>query len=163
MNHKILKLEFISMLIINLLATFYITYTKYINHIDYLNIILSIIFIIPIYAIFYLIFNYQDNLALDDKIKALLGPKIGYIANIMIIAIIYTLLVFNFSMLIYYIKIYYLNKTPLPIIAISLTIPLLLIIFKGLKGIARLSFIILFLNTLTYIFLIFKLVFLYSK
>lgn len=159
MNHKILKLEYISMLIINLLATFYITYTKYINHIDYLNILLSIIFIIPIYALFYIVFNYEDNLALNDKIKALLGPKIGFIANIMIIAIIYTILVFNFSMLIYYIKIYYLNKTPLFIIALALSLPLILITIKGLKGIARLSFIILFLNTLIYIFLLFKLIF----
>ena len=159
MNNKILKLEFISMLIINLLSTFYITYTKYINHIDYLNILLSIIFIIPIYAIFYIIFNYQDNLALNDKINTLFGPKIGYIFNIIIIAIVYTLLIFNFSILIYYIKIYYLNKTPLLIIATSLAMPLILITFKGLKGIARLSFIIIFLNIIIYLFLLFKLIF----
>ena len=158
MSNKILKLEFISMLVINLLSTFYITYTKYINQIDYLNIILSIIFVIPIYIIFIIIFNYQDNLSLNDKIKVLFGPKIGYIANITIIMIIYIILVFNLYMLIYYIKIYYLNKTPLFIIGLALAIPLLLIIFKGIKGIGRLSFILLFLNGLIYIFLTFKLI-----
>ncbi len=159
MNNKILKLEFISMLIINLLSTFYITYTKYINHVDYLNILLSIIFIIPIYGIFYIIFNYQDNLSLNNKIKNLVGPKIGFIFNIIIIAIIYIILAFNFSILIHYIKIYYLNKTPLFIIALALAIPLIFITFKGLNGIARLSFILLFLNILIYILLFLKFIF----
>ena len=158
MYNKILKLEFISMLIINLLSTFYITYTKYIKQIDYLNILLAIIFIIPIYLCFIVIFNYRDDLPLNEKINALLGPKIGYLANIIIIAIIYISLLFNFYMLIYYIKIYYLNKTPLLVIGISLVIPILLILIKGIRGIARLSFILLFLNILIYIFLLLKLI-----
>ena len=158
MNNKILKLEFISMLIINLLSTFYITYTKYITNNDYLNIILSIIFIIPIYIIFYIIFNYKDKLSINDKIKVLLGPKIGIFLNIIIIGIIYIITSFNLYMLIYYINLYYLNKTPLLVIGISFLIPLIFLNIKGLKGIARLSFILLFLNIIIYIFLFFKLV-----
>ena len=158
MNNKILKIEFISVLIMTLLSTFYITYTKYIFNNDYLNILLSIIFMIPIYYIFYIIFNYKENLSIDKKIITLFGNKIGYFLNIIISCIIYIILLYNLYMLSYYIKIYYLNKTPQLIIIVALLIPLLLVNLKGIKGISRLSFILLFLNILVYIFIFFKLI-----
>lgn len=97
---------------------------------------------IPIY-IFYKIASYDSELTIIEKIEKLF-PRIGKYLKILLGVGILAIVLLNFWNLINLITTQFLNKTPNWVIGISLMIPIILLISKENKIIARVSTILFF-------------------
>lgn len=111
----------------------------------WISLVLAFILgIIPIY-IFYKIASYDSELNIIKKIEKIF-PKYGKYLNIILGIGILSIVLLNFWNLINLITTQFLNKTPNLVIGISLIIPIILLISKENKIIARVSTILFFLS-----------------
>lgn len=104
----------------------------------------SIIGLIPIY-IFHKIASYDEELNIIQKIDKLF-PDVGKYIKLLLGIGIFAIVILNFWNLINLITTQFLNKTPNYVIGISLIIPIILLINKDNKIIARVSTILFFFN-----------------
>lgn len=161
MNEKLEKIELTSLIIIMITS---ITIGVGVHSIikasgvdAYISLLLSFIFSIPILIMFLIIFNYEPNLPLPEKIITLYGKKIGYIINIVLTIlafIIGTNLIYN---LISFIESQFLYNTPPIIIGIAFFLIIIYINIKGIENISRVAFILLAINIFLFLIQAFSL------
>ena len=160
MHNKIKNIELFSLLITLILSSFMgigINILIKTSQTDsWISILLCLIISIPTLIIFYLIFNYEPNLPIHDKIFKLFGKYIGFIINLIIITSVFITGICYLFSLINFIKEEYLENTPLIIIGISFIILIIYANLKGIKTITRLSFILLVFDLILLIIPIFN-------
>jgi len=160
MQNKIKIIELWSLIITIILSSFIGTSVNIIlskcKTDAWIAILLCFILFIPSFLIFKNIFNYKEDIPINKKIELLFGKKIGAIINTFLILASFinaTCYLYSFTN---FIKEEYLSNTPLFIITISFIILVIYANLKGIKTIARLSFILLIFNFILLIIPIFN-------
>lgn len=160
MQNKIKSIELWSLLITLILASFIGVSINIILNIcktdAWIAILLCFILFIPSFIIFIIIFNYKDDLPINKKIEILFGKKIGTIINTILILSSFISGICCLYSFTSFIKDEYLPNTPLFIISLSFMVLVIYANLKGIKTIARLSFILLVFNLILLIIPIFN-------
>lgn len=122
-------------------------------------LIASIVGILLLFSLF-LIFDYEPNLNIADKIRKLYGNFFGNILNFILIICFFVLSVVSMFNLSNFITSQFLRDTPLIVISIVFGILIIFINFKGIEVITRTSLI---LYVLCFVFFIFSIIGLFSQ
>ena len=123
----------------------------------YIAILITFLLGIPSIIGFVLIFNYEKELSLKQKLNKLFGMYLGTIINYLLIIIAFIVGITYMYNLMNFTLNHYLDNTPILIIGI---IYILLIIYTNIKGlttISRIAFILLIINFILFLFPFFNL------
>ncbi len=112
--------------------------------------------IIP-FLLYQYLMNYNPNFSIIELNIHAFGKKVGKIINILLIAFVFLLGTIVFWNLIIFIASQYLYQTPTLFIAIIFIIPIFYLLIRRLKGIARVSLILIIFSLILYFISIFGL------
>lgn len=123
----------------------------------YISLILSFILSIPFVMMFLIIFNYEPDLPMPQKMTKLYGEKIGICINTIFTIIAFIIgsnLMYN---LVSFIESQFLYNTPPFVIGIAFLIVIIYINIKGIETISRVAFILIVINIFLFLIQFFAL------
>ena len=123
----------------------------------YLAIIIAFLLGIPSILGFILIFNYEKELSLNFKLQKLFGEVLGTIINYILIIVAFIIGITYMYNLINFTLNHYLDNTPIFIIGLIYLLLIVYTNFKGLTTISRMTFILLIINFILFMFPLFNL------
>ena len=143
---KINNLQFSSIFIMLILGSFFninsFIITSPLNNSIFVIILTFILGLLIIYLFNYIL-SFKKDLTLNNKIKLLFNNNLSFILNYLLIFCYFIFLIYNFYNLNYFIKLTFLDNTPLYVIGLSIIICITYINTKGLEVLSRVSFILL--------------------
>lgn len=146
---KINNLQFSSIFIMLILGSFFninsFNVTNQLNSFIFVIILVFILGLLLIYLFNYIL-SFRKNLTLSNKIKLLFNNNLSLFLNSILVLCYFILLIYNFYNLNHFIKLTFLDNTPLYIIGLSITICIIYINIKGLEVLSRVSFILLIIS-----------------
>lgn len=155
MNNKFKNIELWSMINLLLISSFIgigiYSIIKASEQDAYISVLLGGIIGIVTILIFIIIFNYEKDLPLNQKMTKLLGNFWGNIANSIFIVISFIMGISYMYNLIIFINSQFLNNTPQLLIGIVFSLVIIYANIKGLKTLTRLSFILIIINILLFL------------
>lgn len=149
-NNYFNKLQLCSMLIVLIVVPFIgggaFSLFKSAGVDAYFSVIIGGIIGILNLLLFMYIFNYKRDISIRDKIIILFGKKFGFVINLIICILFFTICLFSMYNLINFIVSQFLAETPMLIIGILFSLVIIYINIKGIEVMSRVIFIILTIN-----------------
>lgn len=112
----------------------------------WIAVILAFVFGLLCLYLFITIHNYKEDLSLKDKVISLFGKKIGFLINLIIFAIFYSIELSALYIIYNFITSQFLSETPPALIKIIFLLLAIFINFKGINSIFQIGFFISIVN-----------------
>lgn len=125
---------------------------------SYLSIIIGGFIGVLFLFIFLFILNYEKDKPICDKINMLFGKKLGFIINLLICLLFFTISLFSMYNLINFIVSQFLAETPMLIVGLLFAMVIIYINVKGIEVMSRVFLIILVINLFLYTIAVFGLI-----